>query len=90
MLRFLIRIIFVYIVLIAVFALGGLSAFQALGLQSRRRRKFYICSSRLGLIEMDHRHSGNGRNSRSTVLSYDDQSGSDRCIIFGIIMPLFL
>jgi hypothetical protein len=24
----------------------------------------YICSSRLGLIKMDHPHSGNGRNSQ--------------------------
>jgi hypothetical protein len=26
--------------------------------------EIYICSSRLGLIKMDHRHSGNGRNSQ--------------------------
>jgi hypothetical protein len=26
--------------------------------------EIYICSSRLGLIKMDHHHSGNGRNSQ--------------------------
>jgi hypothetical protein len=26
--------------------------------------QIYICSSRLGLIKMDHHHSGNGRNSQ--------------------------
>jgi hypothetical protein len=26
--------------------------------------EIYICSSRLGAITMDHRHSGNGKNSR--------------------------
>jgi hypothetical protein len=26
--------------------------------------EIYICSSRLGLIKMEHRHSGNGRNSQ--------------------------
>jgi hypothetical protein len=30
--------------------------------ERRRRRKIYTCSSRLG--QMDHRHSGNGRNSQ--------------------------
>jgi hypothetical protein len=28
------------------------------------QEEVYICSSRLGLIKMDHRHSGNGRNSQ--------------------------
>ncbi len=28
------------------------------------REEIYICSSRLGLIKMDHHHSGNGRNSQ--------------------------
>jgi hypothetical protein len=28
------------------------------------QEELYICSSRLGLIKMDHRHSGNGRNSQ--------------------------
>ncbi len=27
-------------------------------------RGIYLCSTRLGLIKMDHRHSGNGRNSQ--------------------------
>jgi hypothetical protein len=26
--------------------------------------EIYICSSRLGLMKMEHRHSGNGRNSQ--------------------------
>jgi hypothetical protein len=26
--------------------------------------EIYICSNRLGLINMDHHHSGNGRNSQ--------------------------
>jgi hypothetical protein len=30
---------------------------------SREKEEIYICSSRLGLIKMDHHHSGNGRNS---------------------------
>jgi hypothetical protein len=29
-----------------------------------REEENYICSSRLGLIKMDHHHSGNGRNSQ--------------------------
>jgi hypothetical protein len=31
---------------------------------NEEEEEIYICSSRLGLIKMDHHHSGNGRNSQ--------------------------
>jgi hypothetical protein len=37
---------------------------QSDAFRTREKRGIYICSSRLGLIKMDHRHSGNGRNSQ--------------------------
>jgi hypothetical protein len=33
-------------------------------LKKGEEEEIYICSSRLGLIKMDHHHSGNGRNSQ--------------------------
>jgi hypothetical protein len=30
--------------------------------EEEEEEEIYICSSRLGLIKMDHHHSGNGRN----------------------------
>jgi hypothetical protein len=33
-------------------------------ISQKKKEEIYICSSRLGLIKMDHRHSGNGRNSQ--------------------------
>jgi hypothetical protein len=32
--------------------------------KKEKKKEIYICSSRLGLIKMDHRHSGIGRNSQ--------------------------
>jgi hypothetical protein len=32
--------------------------------QPEEEEDIYTCSSRLGLIKMDHHHSGNGRNSQ--------------------------
>jgi hypothetical protein len=33
-------------------------------IREEKEEEIYICSSRLGLIKMDHHHSGNGRNSQ--------------------------
>jgi hypothetical protein len=32
--------------------------------EEEEEEEIYICSSHLGLTKMDHRHSGNGRNSQ--------------------------
>jgi hypothetical protein len=34
------------------------------GQKKKKEEEVYICSSRLGLIKMDHHPSGNGRNSQ--------------------------
>jgi hypothetical protein len=37
----------------------------------QREREIYTCSSRLGLIKMDHRHSGNARNMSKYIVPRD-------------------
>jgi hypothetical protein len=42
----------------------GLSVKPLARLKEEEEEEIYICSSRLGLIKMDHHHSGNDRNSQ--------------------------
>jgi hypothetical protein len=38
--------------------------------KKEEEEEIYICSSRLGLIKMDHHHSGNGRKSGMHMLGH--------------------